>query len=654
MQARWKMASAAAVAAALCGCGAPPAANTGGAAAGPAADEDRLACEALRDLPNLTITTAKLVAAAGDTPSYCYVRGAIPPGIAYHVQLPLPSKWNGRFLKYGDGTKDGDLDYADHRLAQGYAVANSNMGHDAGAEPGAWFAFDNRQAEIDFGYRAVHLTANAGKSVVAAYYERPAAHSYFEGCSTGGREGLIEAQRFPSDFDGIVAGAPVFRYQELNAGHTWLLQRVFRNDYAGNLAFDADGDGKPESLRKLELLADAVLARCDANDGIEDGVLDEPLDVRFRAEARSRARMSARTTSMPTPASRRRSYRRSRISIAVRTTAAARRSSKAARSAPSAAGRNTSARRQSDVSRASLQLARSRRVPVLRERPRRAGAARQRLEYVPDKTATPPEWAWWEFDIDDLTAGKADLMKSLMNATDPDLERFLLRRDGKLILWHGWNDAGAPPAPTQDYYDEVVATTFDGDGAAARERARLFMFPGMGHCGGGPGPNTWDPLAPLVEWVENGTAPDSVVAHHSTDGRVDNERRVCAYPQVARYSGRPAARTILRIGSKRTSAAASSRGQRQAHGAAGGGAARHGLGPLHVAHAGLERRHADLLAAADRVDEFFLDAMECLLLARVRQLRELLIAASSAEDLLLVVDVDRAFAAEDPDLIAAR
>ena len=96
---------------------------------------------------------------------------------------------------------------------------------------------------------------------------------------------------------------------------------------------------------------------------------------------------------------------------------------------------------------------------------------------------------------------------------------------------------GAPPEPTKDYYDEVVATTFGGDRAVARERARLFMFPGMGHCGGGPGPDTWDPLAPLVQWVENGTAPDSVVATHATDGRVDNERPVCAYPQVARYSG---------------------------------------------------------------------------------------------------------------------
>ncbi len=155
----------------------------------------------------------------------------------------------------------------------------------------------------------------------------------------------------------------------------------------------------------------------------------------------------------------------------------------------------------------------------------------------PDTRREPPEHAWWEFDIDDMSAGLADFMKSITNADDPDLSSFLLQQDGKLILWHGWADAGAPPEPTLDYYNEVVAATFDGDAADAAEHARLFMFPGMGHCGGGPGPNTWDPLAPLVDWVENGNAPESVVARHSTDDIVDNERRVCAHPATATYSG---------------------------------------------------------------------------------------------------------------------
>jgi tannase/feruloyl esterase len=129
MRTELKLAMMLAVAAAVAGCGAPPAASPGVAAAA----ADRAACEALLELPNLTITLARIVEASGDTPRYCYVRGTIPPGIAYHVQLPLPASWNGRFLAYGDGAKDGDLDFADHRLAEGYAVANSNMGHDSGS-----------------------------------------------------------------------------------------------------------------------------------------------------------------------------------------------------------------------------------------------------------------------------------------------------------------------------------------------------------------------------------------------------------------------------------------------------------------------------------------------------------------------------------------
>src|SRR3546814_1955151 len=125
------------------------------------------------------------------------------------MQLPFRSNWNGRCLNWGDGGKDGDLDFADARLAEGYAVANSNMGHDNGAEPGASFGFNDRQAEIDFGYRAVHLTVTAAKTLIRAYYGEPARFSYHEGCSTGGREGPMEAQRYPQAFDGLGDGGTV-------------------------------------------------------------------------------------------------------------------------------------------------------------------------------------------------------------------------------------------------------------------------------------------------------------------------------------------------------------------------------------------------------------------------------------------------------------
>ena len=157
--------------------------------------------------------------------------------------------------------------------------------------------------------------------------------------------------------------------------------------------------------------------------------------------------------------------------------------------------------------------------------------------YVPNKTVTPPEFAWWEFNVDDVTAGKGAFMSAILEATDPNLSRFLNGNDGKLLLYHGWGDSMVAPEPTLDYYTSVVRSTFGGDLTAARERVRLFMIPGMGHCRGGPGCDTWDRLAPLVDWVENGRAPDHLVAQHLTDGTTDNERRICAYPQQAVYVG---------------------------------------------------------------------------------------------------------------------
>jgi feruloyl esterase len=471
-------------------------------------------------------------------PSYCLVKGRIAPGINYHVQLPLPSAWNGRFLKYGDGGKDGDLDRADHRLAQGYAVANSNMGHDSGAEPGASFAFDNRQAEIDFGYRAVHLTVNAAQTLIRAYYGRPADYAYFEGCSTGGREGLMEAQRYPGDFDGIVAGAPVLYYQELNAGHTWLLQRVFQDNFAGNLAHDSDGDGSFDSLAKLDMLHEAVLEQCDTNDGIRDGVIDDPLSCGFDLETDLDA-LSCKALDDDglclTPAqigtvrdfysgpydSQGRSVYKGRAFGA---------ETDWAQYMPTAGNGNFPVMLRGAANGHTAYL-------MYEHDPGQQVQVLNDLSYTPDKSRQPPEYAWWEFDIDDMTAGRADFMKTITNADDPNLQRFVRQGNGKLILWHGWADAGAPPEPTLDYYREVVAATFDGDMDSAREHTRLFMFPGMGHCAGGPGPNRWDPLAPLVEWVENGRAPDSVVATHERDGQVDNERRICAYPQQAAYTG---------------------------------------------------------------------------------------------------------------------
>ncbi|MBI4454353.1 MAG: tannase/feruloyl esterase family alpha/beta hydrolase [Acidobacteria bacterium] len=512
-----------------------------GAPADPDMSGDEATCRVLAKLPNLTILSAELVGPTDTGPQYCYLRGIISPAIHFHVQLPLPRNWNGRFLKWGDGGKDGDLDFADHRVAQGYAVANSNMGHDNGAEPGASFAHNNRQAEIDFGYRAVHLTANAAKTVIKAYYGRDPQYSYFEGCSAGGREGLMEAQRFPYDFDGIVAGAPVNFYTARSVTSVWFLQKLYSDNFAGNLAFDRDGDGVPESLTKLNMLREAVLAKCDARDGIVDGVIDDPVVCDFKPEvdlAGKTCRGDVNADDCFTE-------------LQLKTIKDIYRGSYDSKGNPIFKGYALGS--EFSWTQNIIPYAGNKLYPALtglsgdhlnylfyEKDPGVVPPDRTDLAHVPDKKTNPPEWAWWEFNIDDFTAGKGKFMASIIDATDPNLTRFLIRKGGKLILYHGWGDTQPHPEPTLDYYKDVVKTTFHGDVNAARERSRLFMIPGMGHCRGGPGPNDWDKLAPLVEWVEKGKAPNYVVAVHRAEdgkGKVDNERKVCAYPQKTVYTG---------------------------------------------------------------------------------------------------------------------
>lgn len=499
-----------------------------------AADDEAARCMQLRALDNLTITSAQLVEASGETPAYCHVVGSIGGSVRYHMQLPFPSNWNGRFLNWGDGGKDGDLDFADARLAEGYAVANSNMGHDSGAEPGASFGFNDRQAEIDFGYRAVHLTVTAAKTLIRAYYGEPPRFSYHEGCSTGGREGLMEAQRYPQDFDGIVAGAPVAYYQEVSGILIWISQKLFADDFAGNLAFDADGDGIQESLGKLNLLASRVMDICDGVDGVHDGVIDDPRKCDFRPERDLKGQMCPRDENADKCFTKRQ----------LANIEAIYEGPKDKRGRVIYKGMPLS----SELAWLFVPHAGNGMQPFFPARdhinylfyeedpgvaPADMGDIKQKLR----KDGPFPEWAWWEFDVADLANGSADFMRRITNATDPDMRRFLIDHEGKLLLYHGWADANAAPQPILDYYEQVVARTFGGDLPAATEHVRLFMVPGMNHCSGGPGPDEWDRLAPMIDWVEKGQAPERIVARHRTDGKVDNERPICVYPGAAHYTG---------------------------------------------------------------------------------------------------------------------
>ena len=497
------------------------------------------ACESLRQLRNLTITEAGMRDNDQSDSAYCYVRGIISPAIHFHAQLPLPENFNGRFLQWGDGGKDGDLDFANHRVADGYAVTNSNTGHDSGTEPGSAFGYNNRQAEIDFGYRAVHLTVMAGKTLVNNYYNRAPDYSYFEGCSTGGRQGLMEAQRYPNDFDGIVAGAPVNYYQAMNAAGTWNLQRMFKDNFAGNLAIDSNGDGQRDSVELVRILNDAVLQKCDANDGIRDGVLNNPLSCDFDP------RVDLADHMCPSSGNGAVCFNDAQI----QTIADFYSGPYDSNGTVIYPGRTKGS--ELDWIGLFVPSASNGMAPSMLRGPagdhvnylfyeEDPGVTIPNLNdpnYTPRRDGMNPEFHWLDFSVDDFTSGQAEIMSSIMDATDPDLSSFLESRDGKLIIYHGMGDALSVATATVNYFNDMVDTTFAGSFSDANDSSRLFLAPGMGHCGGGPGPNNWDKLAPLVDWVENGVAPESLTATHSTDGSVDNERLLCTFPQQARYTG---------------------------------------------------------------------------------------------------------------------
>jgi len=507
----------------------------------PPSDTDA-ACRELIDIGALTITFADVRPIGQTTDTYCHVRGSIQPGIRYHVDLPLPSKWNGRLIGFGDPGTDGIIFSSNpaiqNRVRDGYAVVNSNSGHDDATEPGASFAYNNRQAEIDYGYRAVHVSTLAAKWILRVYYGRPPDHSYFDGCSNGGRQALVEAQRFPEDYDGVLAGAPAIHSQAINVNRVWMLQQVFRNRFADNLAFDSDGDGVPEDLSKVKLLSAAVLAKCDANDGIRDGVIDDPPACDFRPARDLASHLCANDLNGPS------CFTRGQLQLV----------ESMYRGAHDSKGRQVirgfAKGTEPDWGSVLLPHAGNKLRPAFMESsdyvnyllyendPGIAVGDSTDISRPPNRTGNPPEFGWWQFDIDTITAGQGRLMAAILDASSSDLGRFAANPKRKLLIFHGWSDPIIPAEPTIDYYQAVVKQTFAGDFDKTRGQARLFMFPGMAHCSGGSGPGApEDLLRRLQEWVEGGKPPDYVIARHRTNGVVDNERKICAFPQRAVYTG---------------------------------------------------------------------------------------------------------------------
>jgi feruloyl esterase len=432
--------------------------------------------------------------ALGPLPAFCRVTGVIKPAVRFEVWLPL-SDWNGKFQGTGNGGYNGAIVYT--ALAAGlskhYATANTDMGHLATSpDPGSW-ALHHPELVIDQGYRAQHETAVKAKAIVAAFYGKHPSHSYFVGCSSGGWEALTEAHRYPHDYDGIIAGAPASEVVHLHAGQIWGYIAAQQIDPA-----------------KIPLISAAVLAKCDAKDGVKDGLVSDPLGCDFQP-----AELSCKSGQDPKGC-----LTTTEVKALEQIYTGAHYSSGAAVYPPWPRGMEFA-----------LAQARSDMVAAL-------GASTFR-----DMVFEDPQWDFHTIDYDrDVKQADAKI-GAVMNDGSPDLTAFR-GAGGKLILWHGWSDPLISPLHTIAYYQKLAAHfAAPGTGADAAvtqvsDFARLFLAPGVTHCGRGPGPDTFDSVAALETWVEHGTAPDSLLATHKTAGTVDRSRPLCAYPHKAVYDGK--------------------------------------------------------------------------------------------------------------------
>jgi Tannase and feruloyl esterase len=470
-----------------------------------ASAKPKVSCGSLRALTNyeISIVGAKTIAASDGVPEHCRVSLMIQP--ALNIEVNLPAAWNGRFYMFGNGGFAGESFEASARvisraraLKAGFAVAATDTGHSSAKEPGGSFA-RNRQELLDFGFRSLHLTAETGKMLVRAYYGEGPSKSYYDGCSQGGREGLIFAQRFPTDFDGILAGAPALNYTGAMLARAYWMQAL---------------TASPIPVTKLKLLADMVYAKCDAEDGLKDGLISDPRGCDFSASKDlPRCEEGADGANCFRPAE-----------IGAIELVYSDVMSQGKRLFP---GWPVGA--ESAVNGQSAWVGQ-----VVNFADGRPGAWRSYadgfLEYFGFSEKDPASTVAG-FNIDRDPQRVAEI-RGIMDATDPDLSGFREHK-GKLLMYFGWADPQLNPRMGVEYYESVVAQM----GSSTSDFVRLFMVPGMFHCGGGVGTSTFDAMTPLIQWVELSKPPTELAASRVVEGKVVRTRPVCAYPEVARYKG---------------------------------------------------------------------------------------------------------------------
>jgi Tannase and feruloyl esterase len=468
-------------------------------------------CEALASLKldELVEIATRTIPAAGEVPAHCRVDGTLAPEIAFEVNLP--ATWNGRFYMIGNGGHAGEAPDDPGRAAQrgvalshGFVMASTNTGHDARKEPQGTFVLSNPQKAIDYAYRAVHLTATTAKEIARRYYAQPVTHSYWNSCSNGGRQGLIEAQRYPEDFDGIVANAPWVDQTGFTLGALWN-QRALTET--------------PVSAEKVALVAKAVMAKCDAVDGLADGLIDDPRRCAFKVAtdvASCPAGTDAASCLTPAQAAAVQKVYDGPQSRGKPLFPGFMLGSEAVATGPTGAANtlwlNLILPAQPSAKPADFSL---------------AEATMRYLVFQPPQ----PDYDYRTFDFD-RDPPLLDRWGKIANATDTNLTKFRAR-GGKLIMTYGWADTILQPLMGVHYYEQATAANAPN----APDFLRLFMIPGMAHCGGGVGPDQNDAVTAVIDWVESGTAPDRILARKLAGGAVTRSRPLCPYPQVARYKG---------------------------------------------------------------------------------------------------------------------
>jgi feruloyl esterase len=419
---------------------------------------------------------------------FCRVAATIAPAIDF--ELWLPKDWNGKYQGIGNGGYTGAINYPamGAAVARGYATASTDMGHASKDMFDSSWALGQPELIKDFGYRAHHLVTVISKEIIAAHYGKPAEYAYFNGCSSGGWQGFTEVQKYPEDFNGIIAGAPAHNFVQLQVPDLLANQAALKNP-EGNL-------GQAES----QLLAGAAVKACDAKDGVSDGLISDPMGCEFD------------------PAS-----------------------------LQCTAGKTEQCLTAAQVERAKQSYGPRKSAGGMWLYP--GPAYGSPLFFGPPATVTSAElpsgiplvsmsngklpFDYLSFDPDKHLPALEAEFKDVLTSMNPDLRPFKAR-GGKIIVYHGWMDPAISPYNSIHYYDAVAEVV---GRESMDDFYRMFFVPSMGHCTGGPGPTVFDAVTALERWVEDGVAPARIEAAHLTNGKPDRTRPLCPYPQVAVYKG---------------------------------------------------------------------------------------------------------------------